>query len=76
MNFLEILNQFLVQRAEAERADNFRKWSTESLKAAWDAFNPDAEPGEKGYFWPADGPHVEDVHRILNERGEGEYCAV
>jgi hypothetical protein len=50
--------------------------TTDALKAAWDAFDADAERGGRGYYWPGTGPHVEDVHRVLNERGEGEYCAV
>jgi hypothetical protein len=53
-----------------------RKLSTENLKALWDAFD-DVPKGQLGHFWPGDGsPHVEDVHQILNERGEGAYCAV
>jgi hypothetical protein len=50
--------------------------TTTELKAAWDAFDGDAKEGEPGFFWPPDGPQIEDVHRVLNERGEGVHCAV
>ena len=63
-------------RAGSGRLDAARAMTTDALKAAWDAFDADAERGGRGYYWPGTGPHVEDVHRVLNERGEGEYCAV
>lgn len=53
-----------------------RVMSTSALKAMWDAFDDHANEGESGYFWPPDGPHIEDVHAELNRRGEGMYCAV
>lgn len=54
---------------EEKRRERLRALSTEQLKAAWDAFD---DTGEN----PKDGPDIEDVHRMLNERGEGSYCAV
>lgn len=76
MNFLDLWNRFQAEQRQAERLNQFRALSTEQLKAAWDAFDVDAEQCDPGFFWPADGPHIEDVHRLLNERGEGAYCAV
>lgn len=53
-----------------------RTMTTDALKAAWDAFDGDVAGDAPGAFWPSDAPHIEDVHLVLNERGEGVYCAV
>lgn len=53
-----------------------RCMATDELKALWDAFDGDVPAGAPGEFWPKDGPHIEDVHLVLNERGEGAHCAV
>lgn len=76
MNFLQLWNEFCREEREKARVEKFRALTTEQLKAIWDAFDADAEEGQPGHFWPTDGPHIEDVHRILNERGEGKYCTV
>jgi len=68
-NFLHLWVQFC-------REEKARELSTEKLKELWDQFDADAEAGEPGYFWPDDSPHIEEVHLVLNERGEGKYCAV
>jgi len=73
ISFADFWERFQAEQALLARA---RKLSTEELKAIWDAYDGDAEKGQKGYFWPDDGPHIEEVHRVLNERGEGSYCAV
>lgn len=59
------------------RLAHTRTLSTEALKSLWDHFD-DVPKGQPGYFWPDEEnePHVEDVHMVLNERGEGAYCAV
>ncbi len=75
MDFSEIWDAFQrSQRAEAKLAE-IRKLSTLELKTLWDAFDGDAEPGCPGFFWPENGPHIEEIHLLLNERGEGDYCA-
>lgn len=76
MNFADHWNRFQAEQRQAARLNEFRKLSTEELKALWDGFDGDAEPGTPGYFWPENAPHIEDVHRLLNERSEGDYCAV
>ena len=76
VTFIDLWTRFQADQKQEARLNEFRNLTTEQLKAAWDAFDPDAEPEEDGYFWPVDAPHIEDVHRILNERGQGEYCAV
>ncbi len=76
MSFLRLWNAFLVQQRQEKRLEEFRNLSTDELKALWDGFDGDAELNQPGYFWPDSGPHLEDVHLLLNERGEGSYCAV
>lgn len=44
-------------------------FTVDELKLMWDAF-------AHSDHWPDGQPHIEDVHRMLNERGEGAYCAV
>jgi hypothetical protein len=73
--FLEFWNSFLRHEAWQKKMEEWRKLPTERLKELWDAFDGDAEENQPGYFWPSDGPHIEDVHALLNERGEGSYCA-
>ena len=76
MNFIELWNRFQAEeRAKAKLAE-YRKLSTDELKTLWNGFDGDAEEGQTGFFWPDDSPHIEDVHLLLNEREEGEYCAV
>lgn len=42
--------------------DWFRSLTTSRLKAMWDDERYDA--------------HCDEIHRVMNERGEGEYVAV
>lgn len=49
-----------------------RAMTTDQLKAAWNAFDETCADNH----CPRNAPHIEDVHRVLNERGEGAYCAV
>lgn len=74
--FLDLWTRFQAEQKEVARLEKFRALSTDELKALWDGFDADAEPGMPGSFWPENAPHIEDVHRLLNERGEGTYCAV
>lgn len=76
MNFLELWERFQAQQRAEGRLRVFRELSTDELKRIWDAFDADAEECDAGYFWPQNTPHIEEVHRLLNERGEGNYCAV
>lgn len=76
MNFVELCRRFQAEHHKDARLVEIRKLSTDDLKALWDAFDDDAKPGFQGYFWPPTEPQIEEVHMILNERGEGDYCAV
>ncbi|GEM_PF-6339474 len=51
-----------------ECLDWFRSLSTSTLKAMWDAMYPDHENQ-----WHI---HCDEVHRVMNERGEGDYVCV
>ncbi len=48
--------------------DRTRRYSTERLKELWDQYD--------GITTGVPDISGEAVHRILNERGDGDYCAV
>lgn len=76
LTFMETLARIQADQKRYARFDEFRKLSTEELKKLWDEFDGDAGPDEPGFFWPPNAPHIGDVHKLLNERGEGGYCAI
>lgn len=47
--------------------EGLAKLSVEQLKALWDQYDGINSPGG---FWG------EEIHRELNQRGAGDYCAV
>lgn len=56
------------QAAIRERAEAiFKDMPTEAIKRLWDEYDGANEPG---------GFMGEDIHMILNLRGESDYCAV
>lgn len=55
------------QQGQASALDRARKLTTDQLKAAWDRYDGIDQPGD---------PSGEHIHLVLNERGEGAYCAV
>lgn len=58
-------------QAHENDLDRLRKLDVRTLRTMWD------EVGDDSYYH---GPHGEadcsDIHRVLNEKGDGYYCAV
>lgn len=54
-----------------ECLDELRRWDTPFLRRFWD------EVGDNSFYEGPEGKFdCSDIHRVLNERGDGAYCAV
>lgn len=63
----ELSRRGYLQEHHARQLRELRAMPVDRLKQLWDAW--DGSGTVEGY----DG---EDIHRVLNEKGEGRYCAV
>jgi hypothetical protein len=68
VNTLKMLATPVYETAWQAELDRTRRCSTKRLKQLWDQYD--------GTTTGVPDISGEAVHRILNERGEGDYCAV
>lgn len=62
-----MLAEWIRSQLHAEQIDRLRTMSRDELRRLWDSFDESSFCGE--YY-------CEDVHLVMNEKGDGEYCAV
>lgn len=54
-----------------ETLDELRRWDIPALRRFWDGI------GENSFYEGPEGMFdCSDIHRVLNEKGDGVYCAV
>lgn len=58
-------------RLHEQRLDELRRYGVPQLRRFWD------EVGDTSYYEGPEGLFdCADIHRVLNEKGDGRYCAV
>lgn len=66
------VEQIACERRHDEILNSLRRFSIDDLRRFWDGVSDDTSfyEGPEGSF------DVADIHRVLNEKGDGYYCAV
>lgn len=68
---VKTMDDFRWERLNKQRLDELRAFSVADLRRFWDELNEaDYYEGPEGSF------DISDIHRALNEKGDGRYCAV
>jgi len=62
-----VLGNWIGEQMRAAKLGELRGMPVSELRRLWDAFGDDSF---------CEGYDCADVHQVLNEKGDGDYCAV
>lgn len=62
-----MIDEWIMDQMHAQKLEKLRGMSKEQLRRLWDTLGDDSF---------SDDFDCADIHRVMNESGDGDYCAV